>query len=83
MLFNTTSTDTKPSVSNIEVRALLAIIFAGAIVAGFFVKFIDPQAFLAIGGPVIGWYFGQRNRDDATTAKSIKPTKPTNPNPSP
>lgn len=50
--------------TEVHVRALLAVLFSLSIIAGFFLGKIDVDALLAIGGPLIGWYVGQRQKTE-------------------
>jgi len=52
--------------TEVHVRALLAVLFALSIVTGFFLGKVDVDALLAIGGPLIGWYVGQRQKTETT-----------------
>ena len=37
--------------------------FTGALVVGFFMGLIIPEAFLAIAGPIVGYYFSEKKQD--------------------
>ena len=48
--------------------SLLAIV--GAIIAAVFVRLLPAEALLAIGGPILGWWFAERKErhQDTPTA---------------
>jgi hypothetical protein len=44
------------------VRPFLAVVGMGGITAGFFVRLIDPQAYLAIVAMTVTWWFKSRDQ---------------------
>jgi len=55
-----------------RVNTAIGLIFAVAIVVGFFMKSIDSQAFLAVAGVCIGFFFPKQS--DTTLPTSIPMT---------
>jgi hypothetical protein len=57
----------------IQVRAILAVAFAGAIIAGFFCKLLNPDQFMGIATMAISWYFAKGTISDS----KVTPKPPT------
>ena len=74
-----------------RVNSWIAIIFAVAVIAGFFMKLVDSQAFLGLAGMGIGFFFQKGDSPTipqtpivpttatVTTTPSIIVTQPTQP----
>jgi uncharacterized membrane protein len=58
-----------------RVNSAIGIIFAVALVVGFFMKLIDSQAFLAVAGVCIGFFFPKPETTPAATR--TQPSAPT------
>ena len=58
----------------IQVRAILAVAFAGAIIGGFFVKLISPEIFMSTATMVMTYYFAKRNIDDQAEPEAFLAT---------
>lgn len=52
-----------------HLRAIIAGIFAVAIVVGFFMGTIGPEIFMPFATMILGYYFGRK--DDPNTGKSV------------
>lgn len=48
----------------VQVRSTLAILFAIAIITGFFLKIVTADSFMGIATMCISWYFAKRSEDD-------------------
>ena len=44
-------------------RPLVTLMFAAAIIAGFFLGRINGETFIGIAGPVVAFWFAQRQAD--------------------
>jgi len=47
-----------------QVRAALALMFAVAITAGFFMDKITQESFMALATMAIAWYYSKRDTED-------------------
>lgn len=61
MPFFTKSSD---GTSAVQVRATLAVMFATAIIVGFYLKLLTADSFMGIATMAISWYFAKRSEDD-------------------
>ena len=62
---DTITANRRMEVLNAAVRPLVALAFAGAMIYGFIIGKMSVEAFVGIGGAVMGYYFQQRSNDKA------------------
>ena len=52
------------SITSLEVRATLALMFAIGLTVGFFINLVPVEAYSAIAGMAISWYFSKRSSEE-------------------
>lgn len=53
-----------------NIQSILAILFTGALIAGFFMGLVPVEAFLSLAGGAIGYFFSEKKQEKIIAEKN-------------